>query len=193
MLCHPVIQGFSGGPLFQQATRFVEHIASVPVLVVLTLFAVLFPVVLFPAHGVGDPGPLDLYFFYSPDQAYEHLAALGAEGRSAYIGMVLTSDLVFPVIYSMALSVALMLVLRKLLPPNSRFRYLCLFPFLTVIADGCENLGLAVATRAFPERADAIVRTASSFTSLKWMLIALTLLVLLVAVTFWVFRDIRGR
>jgi hypothetical protein len=192
MMRYPVTQGFFGGPLLQQATRFVDRIASVPVLVVLTLLAVLFPLVLFPAHGVGDLRPLDLYFFYSPDQVYAHLAALGAAGRSAYIGMALTSDMVFPVIYSMALSVTFMLVLRKLLPPASRFRYLCLFPFLTAIADGCENLGLAVATRAFPERADAMVRCASSFTSLKWTLLAVTVLMLLAAVTFRVVRDIRG-
>lgn len=188
-----VTQGFSGGSLLQQITRFVERIASVPVLVVLVLLALLFPVVLFPAHGIGDLRPLDLYFFYSPDQVHEHLAALGAEGRGAYISMALTSDLVFPVVYSMALSVALMLVLRKLLPPISRFRYLCLFPFLIVMADWCENLGLAMVTRAFPEQVDAIVHAASSFTSLKWMLIAVTVLMLLVAVTFWLARGIRGR
>ena len=63
----------------------------------LVLLSMFFPAVLFPAHGAGDIRPLDLYFSYSPGQAYEYLVALGVEGRSAYIGMALTSDLVFPV------------------------------------------------------------------------------------------------
>lgn len=159
----------------------------------LVLLSMFFPAVLFPAHGAGDIRPLDLYFSYSPGQAYEYLVALGVEGRSAYIGMALTSDLVFPVVYALALSAALVLVLRKLLPLSSRLRYLCLFPFLIVIADWCENLCLAMVARAFPERADALVRSASLFTSLKWMFIALTILMLLTAVTCWVVRAMRGR
>lgn len=162
-------------------------------LLVLVLLSMFFPAVLFPAHGAGDIRPLDLYFSYSPGQAYEYLVALGEEGRSAYISMALTSDLVFPVVYAMALSVVLMLVLRKLFPPSSRLRYLSLFPFLIVIADWCENLCLAMVTHAFPERADALVRSASLFTSLKWMFIALTILMLLAAVTCWVVRAMRGR
>ena len=67
------------------------------------------------------------------------------------------------------------------------------FPFLIVIADWCENLCLAMATHAFPERADALVRSASLFTSLKWVFIALTILMLLAAVTCYVARAVRGR
>jgi hypothetical protein len=181
------------GSLLLQATRFVDYISTVPVLVVLTLLALLFPALLFPAHGIGDIRPLDLHFFYSPDQVYAHLAMLGADGRSAYVSMALTSDLVFPVIYAMALSVALMLALRQLLPASSRFRYLCLFPFMTVIADWCENMGLAVVTRTFPGRADGMVRFASAFTSLKWLFIAFTVLLLFTAITCRVARAVRGR
>lgn len=157
------------------------------------LLSIFFPAVLFPAHGAGDIRPLDLYFSYSPDQAYEYLVALGEDGRSAYIGMALTSDMVFPVVYAMALSVAFMLVLRKLHLPSGRLRYLCMFPFMIVIADWCENLGLAMVTRAFPERADVLVLSASVFTSLKWVFIALAILMLLAAVTCWVARVMRGK
>ena len=157
------------------------------------LLSIFFPAVLFPAHGAGASRPLDLYLSYSPDQAYEYLAVLGVEGRSASISMALTSDMVFPVVYAMALSVALVLVLRKRLLLSGRLRYLCLFPFLIVIADWCENLCLAMVMHAFPERADALVRAASLFTSLKWMFIALTILVLLVALTCRVARAMRDR
>ena len=185
-------EGDAGGNLIRRLHRLVETIASGRVLAVLTVLAVLFPVVVFPAHGIGELRPLDLYFFYRPDQAYEFLAALGADGRRAYVGMLLTSDMAFPVIYSLALSVLLMLVLRKVYPPASRLRSLCLFPFLAAIADGCENLGLAAATAAFPGRLDAMVRFAAFFTSLKWMLVAFTVLILLLAFTVRLGRDLDG-
>jgi len=193
MLCYLIIQGYSGGHLLQQVARFFERIASVPLLVVLTLFSALFPAVLFPAHGIGNIKPLDLYFSYSPDQVYQHLAALGTKGRSTSVSMALTTDMVFPVVYSMALSVVLVLVLRKLLPPERRLRYLCLFPFLIILADWCENVSLSMVMRTYPGRTDTIVIFASTFTSLKWMLIILTLLMLLVAVIFWGARVIRHR
>ena len=179
--------------MLQQSVQFIERISSIPVLVALTLVSVIFPAVLFPAYGIGDIKLLDLHFSYSSVQVYEHLAALGKDGRSAYTCMLLTSDLAFPVIYSLALSVALMLIQQKLFPPDSRFRYLCLFPFLIVIVDWCENLSLAFVTRTFPEPIDWIVSFASFFTSLKWTLVVLTILMLLTAVTIQTVSGNRGR
>lgn len=179
--------------MLQQSVRFIERISSIYALVGLTLVSVFFLAILFPAYGIGDIKLLDLYFSYSPDQAYKYLAELGEEGRSAYIHMLLTSDLAFPVIYSLALSVALMQALQKLFPPASRFRYLCLFPFLILIIDWCENLSLAFVTYAFPESVDWIVNSASFFTSLKWTLVVLTVLMLLTAVTIRIVSGIRGR
>jgi len=153
----------------------------------------LFPLVLFPLHGIGDIKLLDLYFSYTPGQAYDYLAALGVEGRSAYVRMTLTSDLAFPVIYSLTLSIALMLILRKLYQSTSPFRYLCLFPFLITIIDWCENLSLAFVTRAFPMRTDAIINSASFFTSLKWSLVVLTVLLLLAAAALLAVVAVRNR
>lgn len=184
-------QGFSEHPLIQHPVQLLARFASIPVLLLLTLLALLFPALLFPALGMEDIRPLDLYFCYSPEQAYAYLDALGAAGRSAYARMLLFPDLVFPLVYAMALSIALMLVLRRLLPlPRLS---LCLFPFLIVVADWLENLSLFIVTREFPERADVIAGYAGFFTSLKWMLIALTVLILLGSVTFRVARSIHDR
>jgi len=182
-------QRFSERALIQQAVRFVERFASVPVLVLLALLSILFPAVLFPALGTGDIKPLDLHLAYSPGQVYEYLDALGATGRSAYIRMLLIPDLAFPVIYTMALSIALMLVLRKLIPLDRLS--LCLFPFMIVIADWFENLSLVIVTREFPGHSDVIAVCASLFTSLKWTLIVLTLLILLASVVLCLARRIH--
>jgi len=172
---------------------FIERFAGIPSLVVLLAISILFPVVIFPLHGLNDIRLLDLHFLYDPDQVYQHLSMLGAEGRNSYCRMALTSDLLFPVSYSLAMSVALMLVLRKLFLPDSRFRYLCLFPFLIVIIDWCENLSLAFVTYSFPERADTLIGFASVFTSLKWMLVVSSILMLLTGISFWSIMFIRER
>jgi len=159
----------------------------------LLVLSILFPIVIFPLHGIGEVRLLDLHFSYGPDQVYEHLSVLGAKGRIAYARMALTSDLLFPISYSLALSVALMLVLRKLFRTDSQFRHLSLFPFLIVIADWCENLCLAFVTLTFPDRADTVIVFASTSTSLKWILVILTISMIMLGITFWVRRNIRGQ
>ena len=177
--------------LLQQLARSVDRLASVPALLILVLLAALFPFVLFPAHGIGEMVPLDLQFSYGSARVNDHLAALGAEGRRAYSSMLMTSDMVFPLVYATALSIALMLVLCRGLAAGGNS--LCLFPYLIVMADWGENLCLAAAVRGFPGQADALARYASACTSLKWVLLAATLLVLLVAVVFRVAGKTRGR
>lgn len=162
-------------------------------LVLLTLLSVLFPAVLFPTAGIGDSKPLDLYLSYSPDQVYEYLGGLGAKGRIAYARMGLTTDLLFPVVYSLALTVALVMAARRVLPPGSRLQYLRFFPLLIVIADWCENLSLAVVIHAFPDQLDAIVTAASLFTSLKWTFLILTVTTLVTVGAMAVMRQIRDR
>ena len=159
----------------------------------LLLLSILFPIVIFPLHGIGEIRLLDLHFSYGPDQVYEHLSIIGAKGRIAYARMALTSDLLFPISYAFTLSVALMLILSKLIRTDSQLRHLCLFPFLIVIADWCENLCLAFVTLTFPDRADTIIVFASTSTSLKWVLVILTISIMMLGIFFWVIRDIRGQ
>jgi len=178
---------YSRYSLLQKLSGMSDRIATVQVLVVLTLLSMLFPTVFFPAAGIGADTPLDLYLFYSPDQVNEYLGGLGARGRSAYAKTELTTDLLFPVVYSMALMVALVMAARRSLPPDSRLQYLRFLPLLIVIADWGENLCLAVVIDAFPDQPDAIVTAASLFTSLKWafLVIAVMTLVTLVASAVW--------
>ena len=171
----------------------IDRIATVRVLVMLTLLSALFPAVLFPAAGIGDGKPLDLYWSYSPEQAYDYLSGLGDKGRIAYARMELTTDLLFPVVYSLALTVALVIAARRVLPPDSRLQYLRFFPFLIVIADWCENLSLVVVIHAFPDQLEAIAIVASLFTSLKWTFLLLTVMTLVTVAVLAVRKQIRDR
>ena len=169
--------------LLEQAAVLLGQFAGVPALLVLAVLAALFPLVLFPACGVGDFVPLDLHFSYTPEQVSIYLAGLGDEGRRSYRCMLLFPDMVFPLVYVTALSVLLVLVLCRRL--STARRYLCLFPYLVVVADWVENLFLATASGAYPDMLDGLIRIASVFTSLKWTLLALTLLLLFAAILVW--------
>jgi hypothetical protein len=179
--------------MLQKLTGLIDRFATIRVLVVLTLLSALFPAVLFPAAGIGGDRPLDLYFSYSPGQVYDYLDRLGEKGRSAYARMELTTDLLFPVIYSLALTVALVMVTRRVLPAGNRLQYLRFFPLLIVIADWFENLGLAAVIHVYPGQRDTIITAASLFTSLKWVFLTMTVMMLLVAGTLVVAMRFRSR
>jgi hypothetical protein len=166
--------------LLEQAAVLVSRFAGVPALLVLGMLSASFPLVLFPACGIGTFVPLDLHFSYNPEQVSVYLAELGDEGRRSYRCMLLLPDMVFPLVYASALSVLLVLVLCRHL--SAARRYLCLAPYLVVIADWGENLFLATALDAYPDTLDGLIRIASVFTSLKWTLLALTLLLLFAAI-----------
>jgi hypothetical protein len=171
----------------------INRIASVRVLVLLTLLAILFPAAIFPAAGIGDITPLDLYLSYSPDQVYKYLGELGAKGRIAYARMELTTDLLFPVVYSLALTVALTMGTRRILSSDNRLQHLHFLPLLIVISDWCENLSLAVVIDAFPDRLDAIATAASLFTSAKWTFLILVVITLVTVVALAVTKQFRER
>jgi hypothetical protein len=178
--CSKVAETLNSRSLLEQVAVLVGRFAGVPALLVLAVLAALFPLVLFPACGVGDFIPLDLHFSYTPEQVSIYLAGLGDEGRRSYRCMLLLPDMVFPLVYATALSVQLMLVLCRRL--STARRYLCLAPYLVVIADWGENLFLATVSGGYPDTLDGLIRIASVFTSLKWTLLALTLLLLFAAI-----------
>ena len=46
--------------------------------------------------------PLDLMFFYTPQQAFEMMEKYGEAGRSIYLRIELTADIIYPVIYTLS-------------------------------------------------------------------------------------------
>jgi hypothetical protein len=94
--------------------------------------------------------------------------------------MLSLRDRVFPLVYASALSMLLMLVLCRRLSTASR--YLCVAPHLVIVDGWGENLSPATASGAYPDALDGLIRIVSVFTSLKWTLLALTLLLLFAAI-----------
>lgn len=168
-----------------------KRVSSVPLFLLLTLVSLLFPLVLFPLYGIGDHGFLDLYLFYGPEQVRDYLSALGPAGRAAYISMLLSADLLYPVVYSLALSVALTLLWRERSSIENPRRYWTLLPFAIVLFDWCENLSIAWIARAYPDQTEAMVRVASACTSMKWSLVAFTLLLIVSLLTRALLRRMR--
>lgn len=166
---------------------FLAHRGTVGMLMSCTLFfLVVINLVPLPvtAAGIrkrtGGVGILDTHLFYTPDQAYEILQRLGPAGRAAYLRFLLSFDLLFPSLYSLALSVLLTWMNRPILAgahlPAASFA-----PFLTGLFDYLENAAIIAMLLAYPRRLARTGRAAGYFTLAKWLAAVMTFFLVLTA------------
>jgi len=114
-----------------------------------------------------EAGVLD-EMFYSADKAYAVLEAQGEAGRSFYRRLLLTTELVFPLVYRGFSAVLITYLFSCWLPPRSPWRFLSLLPFVGMLADYGENTLVLCMLFTYPHRLDTVATVASAATRIKW-------------------------
>ena len=132
---------------------------------------------------------LDMRFSYGPDEANELFAALGAEGRDAYLMLHLVPDMLFPVAYSLLFACISAWFLMRLLPLDHPLQWLGVTPLVSGLADISENLSLMALNRAYPSRMDWLAHLASALTTVKFGLMPIGVVLLCAMVVLWFARG----
>ena len=136
--------------------------------IVLMVNFLLFPLLMPSGEGVM---PLDIMFAYSPAEAYEMIAAYGKEARQDYVKGLLLIDFAYPVIYSLLLGFGIYLLWRS---PR-----LSMQPLLIMAADYIENTGILIMLSAWPEQLSGLAIATSIFTTIKWSMVAISVILIL--------------
>ena len=154
--------------------NFLEKYAGRKSLIILFAMIMVFNLLLFPLFmpANDDTKPLDIMFAYSPAEAYEVISSLGDAGRQNYIKGLLFLDFIYPVIYSLFLGFSIFLLYRNPLLSAS--------PLLILLSDYIENTGIIIMLSLYPSEIVSIAWITSFFTSLKWTLAGLAVLVTLI-------------
>ena len=126
---------------------------------------------------------------YTPEDAYELFAALGTDGRRAYLMLHLVPDTIFPIGYAMVFAFLSAWFLVRLLPLDHRLQWLSMIPLISGLADVGENMLLVMANLAYPSRIDWLVRFAHLLTRVKFGLLPIGLVFLTVIVVVWLIRQ----
>jgi hypothetical protein len=135
---------------------------------------------------------LDAKFSYGVEEAYDLMDNYGPEARTLYWKMALVVDNPYAVVYSIALMLLLILVFSALAVKSRFIRQLVFFPILAGIADIFENASLAYLLTSFPVRHEAVMQFASLCTSLKWIFLSVSLILLvIVTITYFTTRTTR--
>jgi hypothetical protein len=139
-------------------------------------------------HAGGLP-ILDLRTSFSADDAYELFAALGPEGRRAYLFLHLVPDSIFPIGYALSFAFISAWFLVRLLPLDHRLQWLSLIPLISGLADLLENISLVICNLAYPGRIDWLVELAHLLNKVKFGLLPIGLVFLTIIVVMWFIRK----
>jgi len=130
---------------------------------------------------------LDSRGWYTPDDAaalFDALDRLDGGARAVYATTALTIDMVFPASYGLLLAVLLFRLFRDGAP-------LYLLPLTVAVADGLENIAVAVLAVSHDGAPSVLAWPAAVFTAAKTVLFVATLAVICAGAMRWMWQRIR--
>ena len=111
---------------------------------------------------------LDVEIFSTVEHVYDVLDSQGEAGREFYKRLLLTTEVVFPLVYRLFNVVFISFLFSRWLAPESKWNKLCLLPLIGMIADYGENALVLTMLFNYPERLPGIASAAGVLTTIKW-------------------------
>jgi hypothetical protein len=113
-------------------------------------------------------GALDVEMFSTAEHVYDVLDKQGEAGRAFYKRLLLTVEIVFPLVYRLFNVVFISFLFSRWLGPDSKWNKLCLLPLIGMIADYSENALVLTMLFNYPERLSGIASVVGVLTTIKW-------------------------
>lgn len=168
----------------------------------ITLFAllafVLFSAFILPVQAnktkqyAGNAGIIDTQFWYSSQNIYDKADSYGEEGRRVYIIDRLSFDLIWPMVYAFFLGTTISYTFRSNFPSESWLQGMNLVPVIAMLFDLLENLGASVIMLAYPGKISWLAQVLPYFTSLKWLLLFGSFILVIMGLVAWLVRKLRS-
>lgn len=128
----------------------------------------------------GGTAPIDLQLFYTPDKVYSMAASYGDEERAAYRLFELTGDILYPIIYTLFLALAITWLFQRGFAGTSGMHKYNVAPFGGWLFDLFENLGIVAMLSVYPSTPALLAWVSAIFTLVKWLFAIASILLLLI-------------
>ncbi len=135
---------------------------------------------LIPVGNAPSIKPLDLQFAYTPQMAYESLHSYSDAIRKSYIIGEMTVDIVYPLFYTLFLSFSIFLIYKHKKDNNALAIQFALVPYIILVSDLLENTGIVTMLAKYPQELISIAWGTSYFSTLKWVTVAFSLLLIVI-------------
>ena len=137
-----------------------------------------------------DVGSPDTSFYYSSQRLYDMADGYGLEGRQAYINARFTFDLIWPIVYALFLSLSIGWTVKGLQLKADRWQRLNIVPILGLVFDYLENIFASIVMARYPARTIFISSLSGLFTSLKWIFIGASFVILVGSLILLILRKL---
>lgn len=124
--------------------------------------------------------PLDLMFFYTPEQTFEMMDKYSEAGRSVYLKIELTADMIYPIIYTLFYGLLLSWLFQRAFKADSRMQKWNVMPVGAWFFDMLENVGIVSMFMMYPSKPELMAWLTMLFGSFKWAFLLVTVVLVLV-------------
>ena len=142
------------------------------------------------ANGLTES--IDTSFSYTPTRLYEIISSYTYEVRMLYIYQRFTFDLIWPLVYGAFIILTSWYLIEK---TNLKYKKLRLIPILAVGFDFLENILVSLLMYLYPYQSYFLAIIASSFTTLKWLTLSLSFIMIMILfinnLSKTIFRKLR--
>ncbi|MBW6471782.1 MAG: hypothetical protein K0B14_01555 [Anaerolineaceae bacterium] len=135
---------------------------------------------------IGSAPSPDTSFYYTKAKLYQMAEAYGQEGRLYYLDSRISFDIVWPLVYTLFLINVISWILNKTILEESKLRLLNLAPLAGILLDYLENITNMIIMFRFPQQTDILASLAGVITSLKWVFVGGSFLILVFGIVLWV-------
>lgn len=133
----------------------------------------------------------DTSFYYTKEELFSMAESYGEEGRAFYINQRLTFDFVWPIAYGLFLAAGLAYFTKALTSFWAKKSYL--LPIVAVFIDYLENMMTATVMHRYPEETLLLGNLAGYMTSLKWLTLTGSFLLLIIGIYLFTIQKIKEK
>lgn len=112
--------------------------------------------------------PLDLMFFYTPEEAFAMIDKYAEAGRAIYLKIELSADILYPIVYTLFYGLLLSWIFQRAFKPSSNIQKWNVMPVGAWFFDMLENAGIISMLVMYPSKPTVMAWLTMIFGSLKW-------------------------
>ncbi len=135
----------------------------------------------------------DAIIGYNVEYARNWLAITSSEGLRLYLHYFFILDSIYPLISAIFFTLIISALFKRILSPDSSIKGIVILPFAVAFCDYFENFGIFFMISNLPDFNPKVALITSIFSSLKWILGAVVVLLILIGSILLLVKYLRSR
>jgi hypothetical protein len=185
--------------MFTKLSNWFLKISTWPLTLACLILFLVFSTLFLPIHNAtaavyaGELGTPDTSFYYTSAKLYQMADGYGSLGRAAYIRARFAFDIIWPLVYLAFLVMGISWMAKRSKINLRICGRLNLLPIIGVIFDFLENGSAVVVMARYPKTTPVFDVLSGIFTTLKWIFMAASVIILFFLAIFTLIKFIHSR